>query len=111
MEMARLPVRAYGSEEFFHGPMFAATKDDPIWHISLPKDPRNTEIKSAYQVGVFGSSPLAWMPALLELQWMSLAVALNLGVDPDLNLRPLSETESGRGVAPNPDAPGDTAAV
>jgi glucosamine 6-phosphate synthetase-like amidotransferase/phosphosugar isomerase protein len=88
MEMARLPVRAFGSEEFFHGPMFSTTEKDSLWHISLPKDPRNDEIKSAHQVGVFGSSPLAWMPALLELQWMALAAALNNGVNPDLNLRP-----------------------
>ncbi len=87
MEMARTPVRAFGSEEFFHGPMFSMTDKDRVWHISLPKDPRNDEIKSLHQIGVFGSSPLAWMPALLELQWMSLAVALNRGVDPDLNLR------------------------
>lgn len=88
MEMARLPVRAFGSEEFFHGPMYSSTPKDAIWHISLPKDPRNDEIKAAHTIGVFGSSPLAWMPALLELQWMSLAAALNNGVDPDLNLRP-----------------------
>lgn len=88
MEMARLPVRAFGSEEFFHGPMFSVGADEPLWHISLPRDPRNDQIKAAHQIGVFGSSPLAWMPALLELQWMALAVALNRGVDPDLNLRP-----------------------
>ncbi len=88
MEMARIPVRAFGSEEFFHGPKFSTTEKDSIWHISLPKDPRNDDIRSTHQIGVFGSSPLAWMPALLELQWMSLATALNLGVDPDLNLRP-----------------------
>lgn len=86
-EMARIPVRAYGSEEFFHGPNFAKTEQDVIWHVSLPKDPRNEFIQSALQVGVFGSSPLAWMPALLELQWLSLAVALNRGVNPDLNLK------------------------
>lgn len=89
MEMARLPVRAFGSEEFFHGPMFSAQPTDSIWHISLPKDPRNGDIHATHQIGVFGSSPLAWMPALLELQWMALATALNLGVNPDLNLRPL----------------------
>jgi hypothetical protein len=87
MEMARLPVRAFGSEEFFHGPMFSTTEKDALWHISLPKDPRNDQIRSVHQVGVFGSSPLAWMPALIELQWMALATALNNGVDPDLNLR------------------------
>jgi len=90
MEMARMPARAFGSEEYFHGPMYSTTEKDVIWHISLPKDPRNDEIKAAHQVGVFGSSPLAWMPALIELQWMSLAVALNNGVNPDLNLRPSS---------------------
>jgi fructoselysine-6-P-deglycase FrlB-like protein len=94
MEMARLPVRAYGSEEYFHGPMFATGEKDDLWHISLPKDPRNGDIKSAHQIGVFGSSPLAWMPALLELQWMALAVALNRGVDPDLNLRPEGQAPS-----------------
>ncbi|RYZ71183.1 MAG: hypothetical protein EOP09_05000 [Proteobacteria bacterium] len=86
-EMARVPVRAYGSEEYFHGPVFAQSEQDNIWHVSLPKDPRNDAIKSSLQVGVFGSSPLAWMPALLELQWLSLAVALNRGMDPDLNLK------------------------
>ncbi len=94
MEMARLPVRAFGSEEFFHGPKFSTTEKDSIWHISLPKDPRNDDIKPTHQVGVFGSSPLAWMPALLELQWMALATALNLGVDPDLNLRPAPVAEA-----------------
>jgi fructoselysine-6-P-deglycase FrlB-like protein len=94
MEMARLPVRAYGSEEFFHGPMFSATDRDVVWHISLPKDPRNDQIRAAHQIGVFGSSPLAWMPALLELQWMALATALNLGVDPDLNLRAAGEVRA-----------------
>jgi hypothetical protein len=34
------------------------------------------------------------MPALLELQWMALAVALNRGVDPDLNLRPEGQAPS-----------------
>lgn len=87
IEMARLPVRAYGSEEYFHGPEFATTAQDKIWHISLPKDPRNDVIKADHSVGVYGSSPLAWMPALIELQWLSLATALNRGVNPDLNLR------------------------
>ena len=83
-EMARLPVRAYGSEEYFHGPKYAEGPNDVIWHVSLPKDPRESQIKPAHQVGVFGSSPLAWMPALIELQWLALATALNRGVNPDL---------------------------
>lgn len=84
IEMTRLPVRSYGSEEFFHGPHFSKKEEDVIWHISLPKDPREKVIQPKYQIGVFGSSPLAWMPALLELQWLALAVALNRGIDPDL---------------------------
>jgi fructoselysine-6-P-deglycase FrlB-like protein len=87
IEMSRIPVRSYGSEEYFHGPHFSQTEKDVIWHVALPKDPRDSTIKAAHQVGVFGSSPLAWMPALLELQWLALATALNRGVNPDLGLR------------------------
>jgi glucosamine 6-phosphate synthetase-like amidotransferase/phosphosugar isomerase protein len=83
MEMARLPVRAFGSEEFFHGPRFSVTDKDRIWHVSMPKDPRETEIKAEHRVSVFGATPLAWVPALVELQWLALATAINLGVDPD----------------------------
>ncbi|OFZ55692.1 MAG: hypothetical protein A2428_13430 [Bdellovibrionales bacterium RIFOXYC1_FULL_54_43] len=83
MEMARLPVRVFGSEEFFHGPRFSVQKGDSIWHISLPKDARAPEIDAAYRIEVSGNSPLAFMPALVELQWLALAVALNRGVDPD----------------------------
>lgn len=83
MEMARVPVRAFGSEEFHHGPIFSKKKTDVIWHVSLPKDPRASQIEPALTVSVYGSSPLAWVPALVELQWLALATALNLGVDPD----------------------------
>ncbi len=84
MEMARLPVRAYGSEEFFHGPRHSVAPDDAIWHVALAKDPRADEIRAAHRIAVIGSSPLAWVPALVELQWLALAVATNRGVDPDL---------------------------
>lgn len=86
MEMARLPVRAFGSEEYFHGPCFSCTSETKLWHVSLPKDARNDEINTirpAHTIGIFGSTPLAWMPALVELQWLALAVALNRGVNPD----------------------------
>jgi fructoselysine-6-P-deglycase FrlB-like protein len=86
MEMARLPVRAFGSEEFFHGPKMAWGPEEKIWHVSMPRDPREADIdqlKPAHRVAVFGSSSLAWMPALIELQWLALGVALNRGVDPD----------------------------
>jgi fructoselysine-6-P-deglycase FrlB-like protein len=83
MEMARLPVRAFGTEEFFHGPQFSVTPDDVIWHVSVPKDPRNGQFRAAHQIGIFGATPLAWIPALVELQWLALATAMNLGIDPD----------------------------
>lgn len=83
MEMAGLPVRAFSSEEFFHGPKMSVQGDEPIWHVSLLKDVRNKDIRSAYRVDVRGGSPMSWMPALVELQWLSLAVALNRGMNPD----------------------------
>jgi fructoselysine-6-P-deglycase FrlB-like protein len=84
MEMARLPVRVFGSEEFYHGPKFSHNfEKDSIWHILTPQDPRNDEIKPSYRITVTGMTPLAWIPALIQLQWMSLAVALNRGVNPD----------------------------
>ncbi len=83
MEMARLPVRCFGSEEWFHGPRFSQRKDEVIWHVSVPKDPRNAEIRADHQIGIYGGTPLAWMPALVELQWLALAVALNRGLNPD----------------------------
>jgi fructoselysine-6-P-deglycase FrlB-like protein len=83
MEMAKLPVRAFGSEEFFHGPRHSVKPKDVIWHCETHKDPRSVEIENAMQISVSSSTPISWVPALVELQWLALAVALNLGVDPD----------------------------
>ncbi|MGZ3699373.1 MAG: SIS domain-containing protein [Bdellovibrionota bacterium] len=87
MEMARLPVLVFGSEEYFHGPSRAfgtgGATGAKIWHVSLPKDGRNGDLQPAHRIGIFGSSPLNWVPALVELQWLALAVAMNLGVNPD----------------------------
>ena len=83
MEMARLPVRVFGSEEFFHGPKMSLQENDSIWHIALPRDSRTPEIPAALRVELAGGSPLAFLPPLVELQWLSLAVALNRAVDPD----------------------------
>src|ERR1019366_4997320 len=70
MEMARLPVRAFGSEEFFHGPKYSVKAGSPIWHVSMPKDPRELDLtgdwQPAHRISVFGPSSLAWMPALVE---------------------------------------------
>jgi fructoselysine-6-P-deglycase FrlB-like protein len=86
MEMARLPVRAFGSEEFFHGPQFSRTDDDTIWYIHHPKDARANEAlleHPKHRISIFGASPLAWVPALVELQWLALGTAVNRGVNPD----------------------------
>jgi|GEM_PF-1032510 len=83
MEMARLPVRAYGSEEYFHGPRQSLGELERLWHVSLARDSRNDDLKPDYRIGVFGSTPLAWIPALVELQWLSLATAFNRGINPD----------------------------
>lgn len=85
MEMARLPVRVFGSEEYFHGPRHSQRKEDRIWHVSLARDPRNAEIQSTHRIDVSGTTALGWVPALVELQWLALATALNRDVNPDLN--------------------------
>jgi fructoselysine-6-P-deglycase FrlB-like protein len=85
MEMAKLPVRSFGSEEYFHGPRYSVTGG--VWHVRMPEDTRMediTKIKPAHTIDIYGGSPLAWVPALIELQWLALAVALNRGVNPDL---------------------------
>lgn len=89
MEMARLPVRVFGSEEFFHGPRFSHACERPraVWHVRLSNDPRNADIdaklKPDYVVRVGDRTPLAWVSALVELQWLALAVALNRQLNPD----------------------------
>jgi len=86
MEMARMPVRSFGSEEFYHGPHFSHSDKDVVWYLGHPKDARAQEplLTSAKRtISMFGASPLAWVPALVELQWLSLGVALNRGINPD----------------------------
>ncbi|MGK5084731.1 SIS domain-containing protein [Bdellovibrionota bacterium FG-1] len=84
MEMARLPVRAYSTEEFFHGPHFSRGPEDKIWQVMHAKDRRADEVHAAYRFDIHGNTPLAWVPALVEMQWAALAVATNRGQDPDL---------------------------
>ncbi len=86
MEIARVQARAFSSEEFFHGPDKSMGPDQGIWHIQIPEDGRTQDIarlKPQHEIGIYGGSALAWIPALVELQWAALAVALNRGVDPD----------------------------
>lgn len=82
IEIARHPARALGSEEFFHGTSWGLKPDDRIWHVALPDDARTPEIEARRRLAV-GPAPLAWVPALIELQWLALALALNRGEDPD----------------------------
>jgi fructoselysine-6-P-deglycase FrlB-like protein len=83
MEMAKIPVRAFGSEEFFHGPRHSVKPGDAIWHCDTHRDDRGRELEAKLRVGVSTSTPISWLPALVELQWLALAVALNLKIDPD----------------------------
>lgn len=76
MEMARLPVRTFGSEEYFHGPHFSSAEKDRIWHVCVPGDPRVSEIQASHRFEISGDGILPWLPALVELQWMALAVGL-----------------------------------
>lgn len=84
MEMARLPARSFGSEEYWHGPRHSVQAKDRLWHISMARDERGSALDAAVRIEVAGLSPISWIPALVEMQWLSLATALNLGVDPDL---------------------------
>jgi len=80
MEMAKLPVRVFGTEEFFHGPRFSLKNEDRIWHMKVCGDQRQVEATNVIDVhpGLVG-----WVKALVELQWLALATSLNSVVDPD----------------------------
>jgi fructoselysine-6-P-deglycase FrlB-like protein len=93
IEMAQTYTSTYGTEEFCHGPGASWRKgssDASLWYISSPLDERRNKIQTEYlQKGPhdvsldMSTGTLSWLSALVELQWMVLAVALNLGKDPD----------------------------
>jgi fructoselysine-6-P-deglycase FrlB-like protein len=104
MEMARIRVPAYGSEEFFHGPqVFSRARPAPenLWYLASAGDLRRDDILSFVPAAAIsvtecgeskssnlgertrGEKSLAWIPALVEMQWRALAVALNRDVNPD----------------------------
>lgn len=88
MEMAHWPTRVYGSEEFFHGPSWIIKPEDRVWHVATPGDARTTEIKAARRITAdVVDGPVGWANALIELQWLALALALKRGVDPDDPIR------------------------
>jgi fructoselysine-6-P-deglycase FrlB-like protein len=86
MEMGRLGVRAFGTEEYFHGPKLARQAGDRFWFVGHATDLRaqdvRLQLKPAHAVAV-DARLFGWVSALVELQWLSLAVARNLGVQPD----------------------------
>jgi hypothetical protein len=89
IEMVGLFPIVFGSEEYFHGPQMVLSgipqskNNRDIWYLAHSDDPRKKEIKSAYQLNLSQSHSVAWVSALVEMQWLSLAVALNLGKNPD----------------------------
>jgi len=83
MEMAAVKARAFGSEEYCHGPQLAAAPEDRIWHVVMPGDPRAGAMNAAHEIKISGCGILDWLPALVELQWLALAVAHNTDKDPD----------------------------
>lgn len=92
MEMARWPTRVYGTEEFFHGPRQAgigpASEVEPalvnrVWAVEHASDTRARELRAPRGFSFLGTTPLSFMPKLVELQWMALALALKRGINPD----------------------------
>jgi glucosamine 6-phosphate synthetase-like amidotransferase/phosphosugar isomerase protein len=84
MVQARVPV--YGSEEFFHGPRvlsLAQDRPESLWYIEVEGDPRASQIPTSKRVRIRSDSLLSWVDGLVELQWWTLALALNLGKNPD----------------------------
>lgn len=85
MEMARLPVRSFEWTEYHHGPwMSEMTKG------KTTRDLGETDVWQVGEAAFTARLPRALsftdsdpIQRLVELQWASLAVALNLGVDPD----------------------------
>jgi fructoselysine-6-P-deglycase FrlB-like protein len=90
IEMARVRAIVFSSEEFFHGPQLysqnGANKcmvSDPIWYLSTPDDLRSRDFPQARHFKISREHSLAWISALVELQWLSWVVAVNQGRNPD----------------------------
>ncbi len=86
MEMARMQVRTFGTEEYFHGPRLARKPQDTFWHFACPEDSRNGDVAGQginFKFAIDRSASLSWVRSLVQAQWAALAVAMNRGVDPD----------------------------
>jgi fructoselysine-6-P-deglycase FrlB-like protein len=82
MEVAKIPVRAFGTEEYFHGPRLSVQTSDSIWWVKGTNDDRAKKLNTL-KIEMKDDSPLGWVNSLVQLQWLSLATAINLGVNPD----------------------------
>jgi fructoselysine-6-P-deglycase FrlB-like protein len=83
IEMAGVFPLVFGSEEFFHGPHSKLDLEPRIWYLAHPRDERRTEIQASYVSEWNPSLSIGWVSALVEMQWMSLGVALNSKRDPE----------------------------
>jgi fructoselysine-6-P-deglycase FrlB-like protein len=82
MEVAKIPVRAYGTEEYFHGPKHSTKESDAVWWVKGSNDERAKKLNTL-KIEYASGSPLGWVSALIQLQWLALGTAINLKVDPD----------------------------
>jgi glucosamine 6-phosphate synthetase-like amidotransferase/phosphosugar isomerase protein len=77
-EIVGVRVPVYGAEEFFHGPSALSERLgtlDHIWYVALSGDLRQSQIHSNVCLKVSRTQMLSWVPALVELQWLTLALA------------------------------------
>ncbi len=92
-EVAGVRVPAYSSEEYYHGPHFVSSHLEPrlasksesgtesidsIWYVSVPGDVRESQFSPIYRVKALENQLFSWVPALVELQWLTFALALHL---------------------------------
>lgn len=89
-EAATLPARAFGLEEFLHGPRVSAgpsstvvgfTSPDPRW--DAVRDFLNTVDVPFIEVGADGHGDAGWLTQLYWGQQLGVSACRRLGVDPD----------------------------
>jgi fructoselysine-6-P-deglycase FrlB-like protein len=100
-EMAGVRAVAFGSEEYFHGPQLFLQQSkiqEKIWYAGSVSDSRRdalAQIKIAYEANWNESETISWVNSLVHLQWATLALALNLGVNPDTGQIGLKSVQPG----------------
>jgi glucosamine 6-phosphate synthetase-like amidotransferase/phosphosugar isomerase protein len=92
VEMAGVRALVFGSEEYFHGPQLFVQQSkiqEKVWYTGSLSDSRQNDISRMsiqYQAKWDESEPLSWVDCLIHFQWATLALALNLGVNPDTGI-------------------------